>query len=50
MSLLQIQRSEGATTLTVDGVSQERSSRGKEFNFGKFATNSDVYIGGMPSW
>lgn len=38
------------TTLTVDGVSQSKDSRGKEFHFGKFASNSDVFVGGMPSW
>nr|CAI5859226.1 unnamed protein product [Callosobruchus analis] len=27
-----------------------RTSRGKEFRFGRFATNSDVFVGGMPSW
>ncbi|CAH1365278.1 unnamed protein product [Tenebrio molitor] len=27
-----------------------RTSRGKEFNFGRFATNSDVFVGGMPTW
>lgn len=34
----------------MDGVSQAKDSRGKEFQFGKFATNSDVFVGGMPSW
>uniref|UniRef100_A0A182FQ88 Uncharacterized protein n=1 Tax=Anopheles albimanus TaxID=7167 RepID=A0A182FQ88_ANOAL len=43
-------RNDEHTTLTVDGVSQSRSSRGKEFLFGKFATNSDVFVGGMPNW
>lgn len=48
--ILQIQRNDEHTTLTVDGVSQIRTSRGKEFHFGKFATNSDVFVGGMPNW
>lgn len=43
-------RNDERTTLTVDGVSQSKDSRGKEFQFGKFATNSDVFVGGMPSW
>lgn len=34
----------------VDNVSQMRTSRGKEFIFGRFATNSDVFVGGMPTW
>ncbi|XP_060517696.1 neurexin 1 isoform X2 [Cylas formicarius] len=47
---VQVQRQEERTMLTVDGVSQMRTSRGKEFNFGRFATNSDVFVGGMPLW
>uniref|UniRef100_A0A182IM21 Laminin G domain-containing protein n=1 Tax=Anopheles atroparvus TaxID=41427 RepID=A0A182IM21_ANOAO len=47
---VQVLRNDEHTTLTVDGVSQSRSSRGKEFLFGKFATNSDVFVGGMPNW
>uniref|UniRef100_A0A182V7V1 Laminin G domain-containing protein n=1 Tax=Anopheles merus TaxID=30066 RepID=A0A182V7V1_ANOME len=47
---VQVMRNDEHTTLTVDGVSQSRSSRGKEFLFGKFATNSDVFVGGMPNW
>ncbi|KAJ8924522.1 hypothetical protein NQ315_007320 [Exocentrus adspersus] len=45
-----VQRHEDRTVLTVDGVSQMRTSRGKEFNFGRFNTNSDVFVGGMPTW
>lgn len=45
-----VQRHEDRTILSVDGVSQMRTSRGKEFNFGRFATNSHVFIGGMPTW
>ncbi|XP_023027641.2 neurexin 1 isoform X2 [Leptinotarsa decemlineata] len=45
-----VQRHEDRTILTVDGVSQMRTSRGKEFNFGRFSTNSDVFVGGMPMW
>lgn len=45
-----VQRHEDRTILTIDGVSQMRTSRGKEFNFGRFSTNSDVFVGGMPMW
>ncbi|XP_076166768.1 neurexin 1 isoform X2 [Ptiloglossa arizonensis] len=47
---VQITRCNENTTLTVDGVSAVSMSRGKEFEFGKLARNSDVYVGGMPSW
>lgn len=43
-------RNDEHTSLTVDGVSQSKASRGKEFQFGKFATNSDIFVGGMPNW
>lgn len=46
----QVQRNDERTSLTVDGASQSKDSRGKEFQFGKFATNSDVFVGGMPNW
>uniref|UniRef100_A0A0C9QZT5 NRX3A_1 protein n=4 Tax=Fopius arisanus TaxID=64838 RepID=A0A0C9QZT5_9HYME len=47
---VEITRNNENTTLTVDGASATSTSRGKEFEFGKFSSNSDVYIGGMPSW
>ncbi|XP_066263047.1 neurexin 1 isoform X2 [Euwallacea similis] len=47
---VQLQRHEERTILTVDNVSQMRTCKGKEFNFGKFETNSDVYVGGLPKW
>ncbi|XP_018360195.1 PREDICTED: neurexin-1 isoform X3 [Trachymyrmex cornetzi] len=47
---IQITRCNENTTLTVDGVGAVSTSRGKEFEFGKLAGNSDVYVGGMPSW
>lgn len=47
---VQVRRNVEKTSLTVDGVTQSRTSRGKEFHFGRLASNSDVYIGGMPSW
>lgn len=45
-----VQRNMEKTTLSVDGVQQTRTSRGKEFQFGRFATNSEVYVGGMPTF
>ncbi|XP_031785413.1 neurexin-1 isoform X3 [Nasonia vitripennis] len=45
-----IARNNENTTLTVDGVAATSTSRGKEFEFGKLPGNSDVYVGGMPSW
>lgn len=47
---VKVQRDGERTSLTVDSVTQERTSRGKEFYFGRLASNSDVYIGGMPLW
>ncbi|XP_043461803.1 neurexin-3b isoform X3 [Leptopilina heterotoma] len=47
---VQITRNNENTTLNVDGVAATSTSRGKEFEFGKINGNSDVYIGGMPSW
>ncbi|XP_015037350.2 neurexin-1 isoform X3 [Drosophila pseudoobscura] len=47
---VQVLRNDDQTSLIVDGVSQQRSTKGKEFQFGKFASNSDVYVGGMPNW
>ncbi|KOB70283.1 Uncharacterized protein OBRU01_15659, partial [Operophtera brumata] len=32
----------------VDGDTQSKTSRGKEFIFGKFNSNSDVFVGGIP--
>ncbi|KAF4522978.1 hypothetical protein B566_EDAN009568 [Ephemera danica] len=45
-----VRRRHERTSLTVDQVTQSRTSRGKEFHFGTLATNSDVFVGGMPSW
>ncbi|XP_018790359.1 PREDICTED: neurexin-1 isoform X2 [Bactrocera latifrons] len=47
---VQVLRNDEQTSLIVDGVSQSSTTKGKEFQFGKFATNSDVYVGGMPNW
>lgn len=47
---VQVERHVQTTSLTVDGVTQSRTSHGKEFHFGRLASNSDVYVGGMPSW
>ncbi|XP_061721601.1 neurexin 1 isoform X2 [Cydia pomonella] len=45
---LQVARRDEHTTLSVDGVTRGAISRGKEFAFGKFGTNSDVFVGGIP--
>lgn len=45
-----VARANENTSLAVDGVSATSTSRGKEFEFGKPAGNSDVYVGGMPGW
>ncbi|GLV43351.1 Neurexin 1 [Carabus blaptoides fortunei] len=45
-----VQRNDAITTLSVDGTQQTSVSRGKEFQFGRFATNSEVFVGGMPTW
>ncbi|KAH0567848.1 hypothetical protein KQX54_014959 [Cotesia glomerata] len=47
---VQVLRNHENTTLSVDSDSGFSTSRGKEFQFGKLSSNSDVYIGGMPSW
>ncbi|KAL9901022.1 neurexin 1 isoform 4-T10 [Glossina fuscipes fuscipes] len=47
---VQVIRNDEQTSLIVDGVSQSRTTKGKEFQFGKFTTNSDVFVGGMPNW
>ncbi|XP_039282936.1 neurexin-3-like [Nilaparvata lugens] len=47
---VKVKRDGERTSLTVDAVTQERTSRGKEFFFGRLASNSDVYVGGMPAW
>ncbi|XP_043272551.1 neurexin-3 isoform X2 [Venturia canescens] len=47
---VQIARNNENTTLTVDGVGATSTSRGKEYEFGRLSGNSDVYVGGMPSW
>lgn len=47
---VQITRDNENTTINVDGVGATSTSRGKEFEFGKLSGNSDVYVGGMPSW
>lgn len=45
-----VRRDGEKTLLTVDDSTQSKISRGKEFYFGNLATNSDIYIGGMPTW
>ncbi|XP_026490990.1 neurexin 1 isoform X2 [Vanessa tameamea] len=45
---VQVARRDEHTSLSVDGIIQSKTSRGKEFAFGKFNTNSDVFVGGIP--
>ncbi|XP_053613214.1 neurexin 1-like isoform X1 [Plodia interpunctella] len=45
---VQVARRDDHTSLTVDSITQSKTSRGKEFVFGKFNTNSDVFVGGIP--
>ncbi|XP_034833853.2 neurexin 1 isoform X3 [Maniola hyperantus] len=45
---VQVARRDEQTSLSVDGITQNKTSRGKEFAFGKFNTNSDVFVGGIP--
>ncbi|XP_046998627.1 neurexin-1 isoform X1 [Schistocerca americana] len=45
-----VRRSGELTSLTVDGATQARASRGSDFRFGSLESNSDVFIGGMPAW
>ncbi|XP_059050815.1 neurexin-1-like [Achroia grisella] len=45
---IQVARRDEHTSLTVDEATQSKTSRGKEFAFGKFNTNSDVFVGGIP--
>ncbi|XP_045776165.1 neurexin-1 isoform X3 [Maniola jurtina] len=45
---VQVARRDEQTSLSVDGITQNKTSRGKEFVFGKFNTNSDVFVGGIP--
>ncbi|XP_072160521.1 neurexin 1 [Bemisia tabaci] len=47
---VQVRRRNERTTLRVDGEEQTRVSRGREFQFGRLQSNSDVYIGGIPAW
>ncbi|XP_046401405.1 neurexin-1 isoform X2 [Ischnura elegans] len=37
------------TSLTVDGATRTKVSRGREFHFGSLRTNSDVFVGGVPT-
>ncbi|XP_077296865.1 neurexin 1 isoform X2 [Arctopsyche grandis] len=45
-----VSRRDEHTSLSVDGTALSKTSRGKEFDFGKFQSNSDVFIGGLPPW
>lgn len=45
-----VERHGRVTTLTVDNATSAATSAGKELQFGRLATNSPVYVGGMPGW
>ncbi|KAG8236175.1 hypothetical protein J437_LFUL013441 [Ladona fulva] len=47
--LVRVTRDVERTSLTVDGVTRTKVSRGREFNFGSLRTNSDVFVGGVPT-
>lgn len=47
---VQLTRNHENTSIAIDEKSFISTSRGKEFEFGKFSGNSDVYVGGMPTW
>lgn len=44
---VEVKRSNEQTTISVDGMSQSRSSKGSEFAFGG-PSNNNVFFGGMP--
>ncbi|KAL4134816.1 hypothetical protein QTP88_006525 [Uroleucon formosanum] len=45
-----IERRGRVTALTVDNATSAAASAGKELQFGRLASNSAVYVGGMPGW
>lgn len=45
-----VRRSGEQTALGVDHVTVTRASRAKELLFGHLATNSPVFVGGLPAW
>lgn len=45
-----IERRGRVTALTVDNATSAAASAGKELQFGRLASNSPVYVGGMPGW
>jgi len=45
-----VRRAGGSTSLAVDNATVSGSSRGREFQFGRTDTNSDIFVGGMPEW
>ncbi|KAL5238617.1 hypothetical protein ACI65C_006027 [Semiaphis heraclei] len=45
-----IERRGRVTALTVDNTTSAAASAGKELQFGRLASNSPVYVGGMPGW
>ncbi|VVC34283.1 Concanavalin A-like lectin/glucanase domain,Laminin G domain [Cinara cedri] len=45
-----VERRGRVTALTVDNATSTAPSAGKELQFGRLASNSAVYVGGMPGW
>ncbi|XP_050438780.1 neurexin-1a isoform X2 [Adelges cooleyi] len=45
-----VERRGAVTSLTVDNTTSSATSTGKEMQFGRLVSNSDVYVGGMPGW
>lgn len=47
---VQLTRDYANTTISIDKMNLVSTSRGTDFEFGKLPGNSDVYVGGMPTW
>lgn len=45
-----VERRGRVTALSVDNATSAAASSGKELQFGRLASNSAVYVGGMPGW
>lgn len=45
-----VERRGRVTALSVDNATSTAASAGKELQFGRLASNSAVYVGGMPGW
>ena len=47
---LRIRRDVAVTSLSLDYITDSRTSAGPDFTFGRYEKNSYVYIGGVPNW